>query len=509
MQAKIDTRKSPNEAGDTTIEVSQFTATKQNPNWFEDSLKTGAANDTAENHKTRSPSLVDVGTIVVKPLRARFVANKLNKQPDARPGSSNSTTTPENSTALVDKVTDQIRGQSMSLPDDTALSNSDSIHLQTSAHTSHSGSDGDSSDKENSRKRKLSSRSSVATETAARQHLKRPKESDVPEREEDTEEVAQVASTPMSLPKATQVFGFGAFASAKSPFVSTQSTTSTAATPPTDSESRATPDSSAAPQNTEVPESEVPDTTSKVQPPPTPKKPLTGFAAFATSSPFSSAKTVALPSGNMNTASPQRDSLAGPVRRSKSPVGRHQAFGQYSAGVSRFGAGTPRKTQDEPLQQPNEGTHQEVVNSPEFEDILKAKGEEAGSKEATGKLDIHQVQYNTGEEDDLTVFQTRAKLYTQDENFAYKERGTGLLKVNVRRKDGEGARIVMRAEGVLRLLLNMALYPGLICELGPDPKFVKVAEITSSERKLHAIKVGNAKIAQELYDHLSDNTPTT
>lgn len=48
----------------------------------------------------------------------------------------------------------------------------------------------------------------------------------------------------------------------------------------------------------------------------------------------------------------------------------------------------------------------------------------------------------------------------------------------------------MRAEGVLRLLLNMALYPGLICELGPDPKFVKVAEITSSERKLHAIKVG-------------------
>lgn len=32
MQAKIDTRKSPNEAGDTTIEVSQFTATKQSNN---------------------------------------------------------------------------------------------------------------------------------------------------------------------------------------------------------------------------------------------------------------------------------------------------------------------------------------------------------------------------------------------------------------------------------------------------------------------------------------------
>lgn len=52
---------------------------------------------------------------------------------------------------------------------------------------------------------------------------------------------------------------------------------------------------------------------------------------------------------------------------------------------------------------------------------------------------------NTGEEEDLTIFQTRAKLYTQDENFAYKERGTGLLKVNVRRRDGEGARIGMLA----------------------------------------------------------------
>ena len=50
----------------------------------------------------------------------------------------------------------------------------------------------------------------------------------------------------------------------------------------------------------------------------------------------------------------------------------------------------------------------------------------------------------------------------------------------------------MRAEGVLRLLLNMALYPGLICELGPDPKFVKVAEITPNERKFHAIKVGRS-----------------
>lgn len=76
---------------------------------------------------------------------------------------------------------------------------------QPRTHSSHSGSDGDSSDKENSRKRKLSSRSSVATETAARQHLKRPKESDVIEKEEDNEEVEATVPIPQSPSKPTQV----------------------------------------------------------------------------------------------------------------------------------------------------------------------------------------------------------------------------------------------------------------------------------------------------------------
>ncbi|KAG8728579.1 hypothetical protein FRC12_021642 [Ceratobasidium sp. 428] len=166
-----------------------------------------------------------------------------------------------------------------------------------------------------------------------------------------------------------------------------------------------------------------------------------------------------------------------------------------------------RKTPQEDLDRRVANAESRPGDVVEFEDILKTKGEAVADHSAS-KLDIQEIEHNTGEEDDLTVFQTRAKLYTQDETFAYKERGTGLLKVNVRRSDGEGARIVMRAEGVLRLLLNMPLYPGLICELGPDPKFVKVAEITTHERKLHAVKVGNAKVAQELYDHLMDNTPS-
>ncbi|CAE6468443.1 unnamed protein product [Rhizoctonia solani] len=390
---------------------------------------------------------------------------------------------PANAT-MVDKVTEKIRGQSMvdSVPPAT-----ERPPPESSGQTSHSGSEGDSSDKETSRKRKLSSRSSVATETAARQHLKRPKESDVPEKEEDTEELATAVPAPKS-PKTGQVFGFGAFASNKSPFLSPQNSSSSTPAPAPEDQSRTASKTPETPQNNEATDSGTSEKSAAVQDPPTPKRPFGGgFAAFASVSPFHTAK----PPPSINPTSPARESLAGPVRRSKSPVGKHQAFGQYSTGLSRFGTHTARKTsQDGAGHQPDDGAEKAVPGHAEFDDILKTKGDFGTEFDDNAtRMEIQQIQYNTGEEEDFTVFQTRAKLYTQDEQFAYKERGTGLLKVNVRRSDGEGARIVMRAEGVLRLLLNMALYPGLICELGPDPKFVKVAEITPNERKFHAIKV--------------------
>ncbi|KEP51410.1 diacylglycerol O-acyltransferase 2B [Rhizoctonia solani 123E] len=426
----------------------------------------------------------------------------LNSGEDARKRlDSNGTDGNPASAAMVDKVTEKIRGQSMV---DSVLPATE--RPESSGQTSHSGSEGDSSDKETSRKRKLSSRSSVATETAARQHLKRPKESDVPEKEEDTEEMATVAPVPKS-PKAGQVFGFGAFASNKSPFLSAQNSSSSTPAPAPEGESRTASKTPETPQNNETTDYGTSGKSTAVQDPPTPKRPFGGgFATFASVSPFQSAK----PPPSINPTSPARESLAGPVRRSKSPVGKHQAFGQYSTGLSRFGAHTARKTsQDGANQQSEDGAEKAVLGHAEFDDILKTKGDfGTESEDNATRMEMQRIQYNTGEEEDFTLFQTRAKLYTQDEQFAYKERGTGLLKLNVRRSDGEGARIVMRAEGVLRLLLNMALYPGLICELGPDPKFVKVAEITPNERKFHAIKVGNTKLAQELYDHLTENTPT-
>ncbi|KAF8757542.1 Ran-binding domain [Rhizoctonia solani] len=370
--------------------------------------------------------------------------------------------------SLVDKVTEKIRGQSMVDGVSPAKPN---------AHQSHSGSEGDSSDKETSRKRKLSSQSSVATETAVRQHLKRPKESDVPEREEDPEDV--VANT--SAQKSSK----------------TRQTKSTSPTPVPASELEKHSASKAAEfipnsknDDPTVPRNHAVPSLPQARPRPT----SGGFAAFASVSPYHDTKSPVEPASNINPTSPPRESLAGPVRRSKSPVGKHQAFGQYSTGISRFGTHNTRKsTQDEGGQSAGDRPEKDTSAHPEFADILQAKGEPGVEVDDNStKMEMQRIQSdNTGEEEDFTVFQTRAKLYTQDEQFAYKERGTGLLKVNVRRSDGEGARIVMRAEG-----------------LGPDPKFVKVAEITPNERKFHAIKVGSTKLAQELFDHLTENTPT-
>jgi len=73
-----------------------------------------------------------------------------------------------------------------------------------------------------------------------------------------------------------------------------------------------------------------------------------------------------------------------------------------------------------------------------------------------------EIPVNTGEEGENTVFQVRTKLYvlTQDttsssNQYIYKERGIGVLKLNVS-KEGR-ARLVMRTDGAFRLILNVAL----------------------------------------------------
>ena len=47
----------------------------------------------------------------------------------------------------------------------------------------------------------------------------------------------------------------------------------------------------------------------------------------------------------------------------------------------------------------------------------------------------------TGEEDEETVIQVRGKLYTLQDGNQWKERGTGIIRLNVKRGDGSNPRL--------------------------------------------------------------------
>lgn len=95
----------------------------------------------------------------------------------------------------------------------------------------------------------------------------------------------------------------------------------------------------------------------------------------------------------------------------------------------------------------------------------------------------------TGEEDEESIHSIRAKLYTMAEDQSWKERGTGTLRVNVPKSasDKRPARLVMRADGVLRVILNVSLFKGMKCEL--QEKFVRIVAFEDAKPVHYAIKV--------------------
>jgi Ran-binding protein 3 len=56
-------------------------------------------------------------------------------------------------------------------------------------------------------------------------------------------------------------------------------------------------------------------------------------------------------------------------------------------------------------------------------------------------FDVYALSVMTGEEDEDTVHQVRGKLFSLSDGNQWKERGTGTLKLNVRRSDGSSARL--------------------------------------------------------------------
>lgn len=102
----------------------------------------------------------------------------------------------------------------------------------------------------------------------------------------------------------------------------------------------------------------------------------------------------------------------------------------------------------------------------------------------------------TGEDDEVTIFSSRASLYTFKDR-AWKEGGKGGFKLNVRSSDGDqgpkSARFIMRAQQTFRVLLNAPVMKGMtVGDRGKEPsgKSFQFAAIEDGKIVPHLLKVG-------------------
>ncbi|KAL2429947.1 hypothetical protein ABEF95_013403 [Exophiala dermatitidis] len=152
-----------------------------------------------------------------------------------------------------------------------------------------------------------------------------------------------------------------------------------------------------------------------------------------------------------------------------------------------------------------------------------------------------QERLETGEEDEQTIFQCRAKLYHFDKE--WKERGAGVFKINIRYEsktigeDAEGeaektageeeeeddveaggqtefstverkARLIMRTDGVHKVVLNTPVFKDMKVGTGdgkePSGKTMLIAGLDEGKPSLFQIKVGKEDAVREMYHKIRE-----
>ncbi|KAI1306690.1 hypothetical protein EDD11_004693 [Mortierella claussenii] len=138
-------------------------------------------------------------------------------------------------------------------------------------------------------------------------------------------------------------------------------------------------------------------------------------------------------------------------------------------------------------------------------DVEQQDGDEGGF--GTGVFtSADQIDVQTGEEDEISIYQTKGKLYADtDKTHAWKERGKGTFKVNVDQHDTKLARLVMRADGVLRLILNVAIFPDMNVVVTGD-KYVRFIGIEEGKPISFLLKVKDATVANEVVEGIKRAT---
>ncbi|KAL4195454.1 hypothetical protein AMTRI_Chr05g73440 [Amborella trichopoda] len=153
--------------------------------------------------------------------------------------------------------------------------------------------------------------------------------------------------------------------------------------------------------------------------------------------------------------------------------------GSFGSGASTFGgfglaAGPLFGSNNDKNTKNGSSSHQLFASSTGSNDVTKSSG--------SSLTPMPEVPLETGEENEKSVFTADAVLFEYLEG-GWKERGKGELKLNVSTTDSGRARLVMRARGNYRLILNSNLYPDMKLT-NMDKKGITFACVNSaSERK--------------------------
>ncbi|RMZ92519.1 hypothetical protein DV736_g214, partial [Chaetothyriales sp. CBS 134916] len=143
---------------------------------------------------------------------------------------------------------------------------------------------------------------------------------------------------------------------------------------------------------------------------------------------------------------------------------------------------------------------------------------------------FREQEVETGEESEHVEFQARARLYHFDKE--WKERGTGNIKINTRyqlkslngRECPEGddpdpeagdfatevrkARVVMRADGVHRVILNSPVFKGMKVGTNegkpPVGRTMYLTGLEDGQPRLFQIKIGKEDVLREFYDKIEE-----
>ncbi|PYI26393.1 hypothetical protein BP00DRAFT_419711 [Aspergillus indologenus CBS 114.80] len=157
-----------------------------------------------------------------------------------------------------------------------------------------------------------------------------------------------------------------------------------------------------------------------------------------------------------------------------------------------------------------------AFGQPEEEEEKEGEAEEADAGPGEFEQDKTDERFferpiETGEENEKTYFSCKAKLF-QFSNKEWKERGIGTFKVNVRLTDGvedkKAARMIMRADGVLRVMLNTPIFKGMTVGdakgQAPKSKQIHLASLEEGRSVPLLLRTGSEELANELYNVVKD-----